>query len=848
MRLWAAVSVIFLGGLLPAVAATLEEAAELLRKGEYDRVASMAAEEIPAADALESPEWRVLEIEALLARGRIREAVTSARVGLENSGFSLTLLWAAREALLAGGETGEALTLADEIEGLMARRVRRYRDAASIVTYGRALLANGWDARQVLDQVFSAAQKLFPEAREPYLARGELALRKSDYALAARAFREGLAVSPVDPDFLFGLAQAYAASDREQAQAALVAALEQNPRHVPALLLTAEMRIDAEDYAGAGAVLDEVGKINPHRPEMWALRAVLAHLRFDAEAETAARSEALRFNPANPLPDHLIGRKLSQKYRFAEGAAAQRRALEIDPSHVAARAQLASDLLRLGEEDEGWALAGQVHGEDGYDVTAYNLVTLRDTMNAKFRTLRNGDFIVRMDAREADIYGERVLELLAEARRKLGAKYGIEVARPTIVEIFSDQRDFGVRTFGMPENPGYLGVCFGRVVTANSPAAHKGADINWESVLWHEFCHTVTLQATRNRMPRWLSEGISVYEERQENPAWGEQMTPRYREMILSGELTPVSKLSGAFLTPKSAEHLQFAYFEASLVIEFLIDRYGLDALRGVLKDLHDGVGINDSLARRVAPMETLESSFEEYAKTCANGMAPGLNWDRPDPGLLVPGAEDELAEWAKDRPDNYWVLMRKATELIEDGKSDEAEALLHRLIDLYPRQTGSDSAPALLATIRRGKGDTAGERQILSALADRDPDARDVYARLMELAAEAGDWADVVRQARRYLAVNPLVPAPWRSLAEAAEHTGDLATAARALRTVLVLDSGNPAGTHFRLARVLHRNGDLEAKRHLLTALEDAPRHREALRLLLEMQNPANDPPATGP
>ena len=64
-------------------------------------------------------------------------------------------------------------------------------------------------------------------------------------------------------------------------------------------------------------------------------------------------------------------------------------------------------------------------------------------------------------------------------------------------------------------------------------------------MLWHEFCHVVTLELTRNRMPRWLSEGISVYEERQANPAWGERMTPRYREWILTGRLTPLDEMSG---------------------------------------------------------------------------------------------------------------------------------------------------------------------------------------------------------------------------------------------------------------------------------------------------------------
>src|SRR3989475_8504653 len=138
---------------------------------------------------------------------------------------------------------------------------------------------------------------------------------------------------------------------------------------------------------------------------------------------------------------------------------------------------------------------------------------------------------------------------------------------PTFVEIFPDQKDFAVRTFGMPGNPGFLGVCFGSVITANSPASQTANPANWEAVLWHEFCHVVTLQMTRNKMPRWLSEGISVYEEQQANPVWGQRMNPRYRELILEGGLTPVGELSAAFLTAKSDHHLQFAYYESSLVV-----------------------------------------------------------------------------------------------------------------------------------------------------------------------------------------------------------------------------------------------------------------------------------------
>src|SRR5258707_11022864 len=166
----------------------------------------------------------------------------------------------------------------------------------------------------------------------------------------------------------------------------------------------------------------------------------------------------------------------------------------------------------------------------------------------------------------------------------------------------------------MPGNPGYLGVCFGQVVTANSPAAHMGHPVNWEAVLWHDFCHVVTLQMTRNKMPRWLSEGISVYEEIQANSSWGQRMTPRYREMVLGDELIPVSKLSGAFLAPPSETHLQFAYCESSLVVEFLVDRFGIEKLKALLRDLAEGQEINEAIAKNTAPMEQIETDFAEFA------------------------------------------------------------------------------------------------------------------------------------------------------------------------------------------------------------------------------------------
>ena len=56
--------------------------------------------------------------------------------------------------------------------------------------------------------------------------------------------------------------------------------------------------------------------------------------------------------------------------------------------------------------------------------------------------------------------------------------------------------------------------------------------------------------------------------------------------------------------------------------------------------------------------------------------------------------------------------------------------------------------------------------------------------------------------------------------------------------RTLLRLDPPDPAETHYRLARLLHKRQDPEAKRQTLQALEEAPRFRDALKLLRELQS----------
>ena len=76
-----------------------------------------------------------------------------------------------------------------------------------------------------------------------------------------------------------------------------------------------------------------------------------------------------------------------------------------------------------------------------------------------------------------------------------------------------------------------------------------------------------------------------------------------------------------------------------------------------------------------------------------------------------------------------------------------------------------------------------------------------------MELDDAASDWKNLARDARRLLAVNPLIPAPYRNLARAAEHLGQPDVAMTALGRWRC--STSPTGrVHYRLAKLLNQAG----------------------------------------
>ena len=234
-------------------------------------------------------------------------------------------------------------------------------------------------------------------------------------------------------------------------------------------------------------------------------------------------------------------------------------------------------LLRVGDENAAKTALDQSWSLDKSNPVTKNLLDSLD-MLATFDVVTNGDFIFKFPPKQAAVLKPYAVPLAEKAYKTYVDRYGFTPKGPILIEVFSVHDDFAVRTTGLEGIVGALGACFGRVISMDSPLARKPLDFSWHATLWHEMAHVFTLQLSEYRVPRWLTEGISVYEEiaatRRGAAKWpSTTRRPRARQDVR------VKGLPNAFKNP---ENYTLAYFE-NLVVEHLVKLHGDAGLRTLL-------------------------------------------------------------------------------------------------------------------------------------------------------------------------------------------------------------------------------------------------------------------------
>lgn len=736
-------------------------------------------------------------------------------------------------ALAAQGKVDESLAIAQEFVGYYNDNSPRAAEELTLI--GRAMIHI---------EKFEDANDLFIDAREAdptfidaFIAQGQLLNETYNYGEAASLFEDALKINRHSTGALVGRARSKALESVEEPSAAVDLALAVNPNCTEALAFRAWLDLEAGNYESAQKAIDRALAVNPNAVDVIAIRASVFYLN-DKKAELDAETKrALAINPRAGEFFETLAHFAVNNRRYTEAVDFANRAVGLSPRLWSARTQLGIQLLRTGRISEGRAELERVFEGDPYNIWAKNTLDLLDSMKDYTETVR-GPFLVKSAPAESGALAVYVTELLEEAHTKLTAKYRFTPRAPIQVEMFPNHEDFAVRSLGLP-GLGALGVCFGQVIAMDSPSARRKGEFNWGSTLWHEYTHVMTLQITDHRIPRWLSEGLSVYEERRARQGWGEDWSLDKLKAIKEERFVKIDDLDGAFTRPKSPDGVGLAYFQASQVCEFVDEKFGFDTILRMLAMYKEGGRTTDILQRalKLTPAE-FDKAFTAFVKGKTAGYleAVGSGLTRK-PGEPAPQKE-ALLEIVKTRPNDYFGHLRLGAAYKDEGDADRAIEHLKRAVELFPFYSASGNPYELMAEIYESRGQKQEAAAALEALTRVNETNADALARLARLRVAMKDWKAAVEALKQCFYAQPFDASLHKLAGDAYLELGNAGEAIREFRVTVALAPPDLAEAHFDLARALEASGNrAEARREVVRALEIAPGFEKAQELLLKLR-----------
>ena len=848
---------------------------QLLITGSY----AAATDIFQMADGLDRNEGLVGASKAFAMMGNYQEAmsvVESAIEGDEYASFPLLSTQLA-EVKRAVGESKEALEILESVVAGLAeppvrtlvqygslldfvgqkqiafsildQAVQRYNNGlvfasedVAMVALASWLMGNFHDA----NSLFNEATRANPNNLEAHSLWGDLFLEKYNASDAERSYQEALDINGRYVPALVGMANVVGD------ERALQRALAINPNSIPAmetygqLLMVNGREEEAQDY------FERVLALNPESLKTLSVLASQAALEERSADYEGYLAQVESFSPNNSTFLGNVADSFGNNYLFDEAVEFARAAIAADPQYWQGYTVLGSNLIRLGEEEEGKTNLEIGYENDPFNVLTSNMLKVFDTLET-YATLESEHFKVHMSENDADVLWPYLEPLLEESWVTLTAKYGFEPEGPILIEVFEKSEDFAVRSVGLPDIGPLVGICFGKVITLISPDTLSA---NWQEIVWHEFMHVITLQMTGNRMPRWLSEGISVYEEREGRPYWGRSQGLDLVRASEQEKLLHVADLNSGFSGAQNSADLGFAYFQAYLVVDFIADEYGFEKL----VELVDQYGLIKEEEERFA--EVFDQNLEQFDvafRGWIDRRVAEINVfvhteDLPDEGdghghgvrenssaILAElynnvSLKQHMRARIEENDRDFQAYLQLGIVLFKEESFFEAKQYLNQAYNLLPSYTGYPSPPLVLSQIYEQEGNREAQLEQLELLLEN---LQHDYASaiiLAEAALEGNNFERAEYYIDRAIQVDPYRADVHQLKASYAETIGDSQLAVTEYEVLLKLEINDPAEAQTNLAQAYLNNGQaLQAKENILRALETAPSYQRAQRILLQ-------------
>src|SRR5687767_1667810 len=769
--------------------------------------------------------------EVLERRGKRAEAEAAFRAAM--SGRASDSLTARLNLAVLRFDRGEHAQALQDFDGFIdAYNSRRPAlTSAELMAVGTAVRYLG----VTNPQLFKDALKAYDEAaardstnQEAQLRIGELFLEKYQSGEAKKALGELLAKNPRHPRALLASARV-ASFDGSGSAADLVRkSLDVNPNAAPARAFLGSVYFDGEDYAAAAREAEQALATDSTDLDALSVLAASRYLQGDRAAYDAVKRRVLAQNPRAAAFFMDLAESAARNRLYAQAVEFAREGVAVDSTAWRAYGVLGMNQLRVGAMDDGRRNLERAFAGDPYDVWIKNTLDLLDTFK-DYRETSSPRFRFIIEGKESELLSTYLRELAEAAYDSLAARYQYRPPTPIRLEVYRSHADFSVRTVGLA-GLGALGVSFGTTMAMDSPAARGSDQFNWGSTFWHELAHTFTLGASDHRVPRWLSEGLSVLEERRARTGWGADVSPEFLAAYEAGKLVKVSRMNDGFMRPAYPQQIIFSYHHASLVGELIERDFGPRAIVDMLNAYKAGATTAQVFERvlKTSP-EAFDAKFDAYMQ------------QRFGKALAVIEPKDVRADGQARAPavdGEFTKNLARGIAGFETKNFDEAIPALERAKTLFPEYAGVQSPYWFLAQIHKAKGNIKAAAAELTAMTLRNEDSYVANSELAGLLDQLGDTAGAAAALERAMYISPYEAPQHIRLASYYAKLGDRRKAVRERGAVVALNPVDRAEALYQLALAHYEAGDPQAaRREVLRALEDAPNFEKAQELLLRLQ-----------
>ena len=633
---------------------------------------------------------------------------------------------------------------------------------------------------KLANDAYREAVKLDPKQTDAGVAWSDLFLQKYAAQLAEQTLEDVFKINPNHPDGHAAMAEVIMETryDLAAVKHHLDKVFEINPKNPRGLKVRAAIEIDGNQWDAAQKTLDGVLALNKEDVEALSMKATIAWLCDDVTTYEAEKRKVFAINPKYADLYRIVSRSAVREHRYVEAIELEKEAVKVKPDYYEAMAGAGLGYLRLGMEKEGIEWLDKSWAGDQYNVRTYNTRNLfRNTIPKEYSVTNSKSFRIRYHNEEKAVFARYLEPTMERAFADMSKRYGFTPKTPVTLELYADRNDYGIRTVGLPDL-GALGVCFGQVITAMSPAT---GDINWGMVMWHELGHVFAIQLSNSRVPRWFTEGLSEYETLIASPHWRRENDNDLYGAMLNGSLPSIGALNSEFMQPDQ-NAVVVAYYQSAVTIEWLVQTFGWAKIPEALKLFGKGKETPEVLKTITGKtVAQLDVEFRKYLEIRLKPYAG--TFKLPTKGFDDPTKMEVAADAA---PKDGKARANVALSYYYAGEAEKAISNANAALALDPKQP---IARFILAEVAVHKNDSAKAKQMYTALAADGFDNADLRARLAQIAETEKNDAEKEKHLCAAKKLDPERSFAYQELAELYESKGDAKRALQELEHYAMIE-----------------------------------------------------------